>query len=376
MQAAQVLDVDVRMVMLADVFKDRLSQCRKSLDKRGVNVPDKHCHLGFDAYKKVMDSDVDLVILATPPNFRPVHLEAAVEQDKHVFMEKPAAVDPVGCRRVMAAGRRADAKGLTVVAGTQRRHERNYLAAARAVSEGAIGKVVGGTIHFCLGGGSIGFKPADVPDWEWMVRRWGGWSEMSGDHIVEQHVHSVDVMNWFLGAHPVSCVSFGERARRTGGDMYDFFSTDYEFPDEVHIHSMCRQIPRCWNRIGQLFRGERGVADITGLVSADDYYVGGLDRKSPIELPEIKGHESPYVQEHVDLLRSILRQEPINEAQNVANATLAAVMGRISAYTGRKITWNELMESDLECKPTPADFESEQVTMPAERAPVAGEISA
>lgn len=372
LEAGKVAGINVKFTMLADVFSDRLSRSREELDKLGVQVTAGGCLLGFDAYKKVMESDVDLVLLTTPPNFRPIHFAAAVAAGKHVFMEKPVAVDPPGCRSIIESGKQADAKRLSVVTGTQRRHERGYLGVAQAVKDGAIGKVLGGTIHFCLGGGGPGMKPAETPDWEWMIRHWGGWSELSGDHIVEQHVHSIDVMNWFLGTHPINCVSFGGRARRKGGNMYDFFSSDYEFPGGVHIHSLCRQVNGTWGRVGQMFRGDKGIVDLQGLVAADKTYVGGADRKSRITLPKVEGHENSYIQEHADLLASIVAQKPINEARAIAESTLTAIMGRISAYSGDQVTWDEMMESSFVCKPSAADFEAGTVKMPPEVPPVPG----
>ena len=373
LEAAKSINADVRLTVLADVFEDRLKNSRALFAKElGIKVAEDHCFLGFDAYKKVMASDVDFVLLCTPPNFRPVHFPAAVEAGKHVFMEKPVAVDPVGCHAIMDAGKVAKFKKLSVVAGTQRRHEKNYLAVAKALNHGDIGKIVGGTIHFCLSGGGIGPKPKNMQDWEWMIHSWNGWCELSGDHIVEQHVHSIDVMNWFLGTHPIQCVSFGGRARRKGGNMYDFFSTDYEFPDAVHIHSMCRQIEGCWDRIGQFFYGQKGIVDITGIVSADHVYIGSSDRKSPIRLEKSDERKSPYVQEHEDLLNSILKGKPINEAQQIAESSLTAIMGRISAYTGKAVTWDEMMASDLACQPSAADFEAGTVKMPMEEPPLPG----
>jgi predicted dehydrogenase len=372
LEAAKVANVNVKFTILADVFADRQTRSREELSKFGVEVPADGCLIGFDAYKKVMESEVDLVLLATPPNFRPSHFAAAVAAGKHVFMEKPVAVDPPGCRVIIEAGRQADAKKLSVVAGTQRRHERGYLSVAQAIKNGAIGKILGGTIHFCLGGGGPGRKPAETPDWEWMIRHWGGWCELSGDHIVEQHVHSIDVMNWFLGTHPLNCVSFGGRAKRNGGNMYDFFSSDYEFPGGVHIHSMCRQVNGTWGRVGQMFRGEKGIVDLQGLVAADKPYVGGVDHKSRITLPKLEGHANSYIQEHADLLSSIVARQPINEAQAIAESTLTAIMGRLSAYTGELVTWDDMMVSNFACTPSAADFEAGTVKMPPEVPPLPG----
>ena len=362
--AAQWLNLDVKLTMMADLFKDRMDRSRGALKDLGVDVPESRCLFGFDAYKKVMESDVDLVLLTTPPNFRSVHFPAAVAAGKHAFVEKPVAVDPAGYHAIVEAGKIAAQKNLSVVAGTQRRHEVGYNAVAKLIKDGAIGEIVGGTIHFCLGGGSIPAYTGKEPEWEFLIRHWGGWAELSGDHIVEQHVHSIDVMNWYLGTHPINCVSFGHRAQRKGGNNYDFFSTDYEFPNNVHIHSMARQVNGCWSRIGQSFRGEKGIAEVTGLVAADRVYVGSADKKNKLTLPTIEGHKNSYTNEHADLLRSIVEQKPINEAQQIAESSLTAVMGRISAYTGQMITWEEMVGSCFTCKPSPKDFAEGTVVMP------------
>ncbi|MBX3747222.1 MAG: Gfo/Idh/MocA family oxidoreductase [Verrucomicrobiae bacterium] len=372
LEAARELGVDVRLVLLGDVFEDRLERSISALRNVGIEISRGQTMLGFDAYRRIAEADVDIVLLTTPPNFRPRHLAAAVAAGKHIFVEKPIAVDPVGCRSAMETGRIATEKKLSIVAGTQRRHEPGYLAIAKAIHDGAIGRIVGGTVHFCLDGGSIGRRPPGLSDAEWMIRSWNGWAEMCGDHIVEQHVHSLDVMNWFLGTHPVNCVSFGHRLRRRGGNCYDFFSTDYEFPGGVHIHSMARQVTGTWSRIGQFFRGERGMADVTGLVFADRVYVGGADRRSPIDLGRWERTPTSYVREHMNLIRSVLDGNPINEAQNIAESSLTAVMGRMSAYNGQLVTWDEMMASNFQCTPSAEDFERGTVTLPPEEAPVPG----
>ena len=236
--AGKGLKVDVRVTALADAYKDKTDRCREGLKKEGHNVPEERCFVGFEAYKKLIATDVDIVLMATPPNFRSVHLAACVDAGKHVFMEKPVAVDPVGCRKIMEAGEAAAKKGLSVVAGTQRRHQSAYVATQKVVADGAIGRIVGGQIYWC--GGRLWYRERK-PEWddaEYMVRNWVSFAEMSGDHIVEQHVHNIDVANWFIGAHPVAAVGIGGRARRMTGDQYDFFSVDYEYPDGVHLHSM------------------------------------------------------------------------------------------------------------------------------------------
>jgi predicted dehydrogenase len=319
-------------------------------------VPKERCFGGADGYRKLIESGVDIVLMATPPVFRPLHFEACIEAGKHVFFEKPVAVDPVGCRRVIAAGEKARQKGLTAVAGTQRRHERGRMRHAAALRDGAYGRIMGGRVSWCMGAifsnRPINPKgPGDLAG----GGKWQLWVEMSGDHIVEQHVHNLDVANWYLGSHPDAAVGFGGRARRKPGNMYDFFSIDYEYPDHIHIHSTCRQCPACFNWEGEHFTYEKRPP-------------GGYKAPSPVpdEIPQEGGSQ---VQEHTDMLYWLLKGKPLNEARNVAEATATAVMGRESAFSGKRITWKAMMEDakqeiyNLQLKPTAEDFEKGDVPM-------------
>src|SRR6185503_15072069 len=211
--------VDVEIYAVCDPQEDRA----KGQAKR-YNIPAERTFFGFDGYHKLLETGVDLVILATPPAFRPVHLEAAIKAGKHVFSEKPVAVDPPGIRRYIAAAEEATKKGLSIVAGTQRRHEKSYVRNAQALKDGAIGKIVGGTIHWCQN--QLWFKKRNPgeSDAMYLARNWVNWTEMSGDHIVEQHVHNIDVALWFIGRPPVTATGFGSRERRETGNQYDFFS--------------------------------------------------------------------------------------------------------------------------------------------------------
>jgi myo-inositol 2-dehydrogenase/D-chiro-inositol 1-dehydrogenase len=355
LQAGKVLGLEMKVVALADAFEDRVRRLAGS-----HNVPKENVFVGFDAYKKVLQTDAEVVLFATPPCFRPVHLEAAIKAGKHVFMEKPVAVDPPGVRKIIEAGKLAKEKSLSVVAGTQRRHSRGYRETARAVHEGVIGKIRGGSVYWC--GGALWRREKD-PNWsdaEYLVRNWVSFSCMSGDHIVEQHVHNLDVMNWYMGAHPISALGFGMRARRKTGDQYDFHSIDFEFPEEVHIHSMCRQINDTDGGVSEHLVGEKGVA--RGIRPGDR-------KVFPEGCPEQGGD---YVQEHIDLLYGILKGQLENEAENVAISTCTAIMGRIACYTGKKIEWKHIMDPDggkpelynLTLKPTAEDFEKGPVTAP------------
>jgi myo-inositol 2-dehydrogenase/D-chiro-inositol 1-dehydrogenase len=360
-EAAKYLGSEIKVVSLADGYEDRARRLVQS-----HNVPHENVHVGFDAYQKLLKTDVEVVLLATPPAFRPLHLEAAINAGKHVFMEKPVAVDPAGCRKVMEVGELAKKKGLCIVAGTQRRHSRHYRELKKAIDEGAIGKIRGGAIYWC--GGALWRRERD-PAWsdaEYMVRNWVSFSQLSGDHIVEQHVHNIDIMNWFMNGPPVSALGFGLRARRKTGNQFDFFSIDFEYPEGVHIHSMCRQIDGTGGDVSEHLVGEKGVAH-------------GLKPKDTQVFPEgcpeyTQDKERDYVQEHIDLLWHISKGHHINEAHNVATSTAIAIMGRISAYTGKKVHWKEMMEPspeahkpeffNLAMSPSAEDFEKGTVKAP------------
>ena len=340
---------NLRITKLADVFQDRIDECRKELIKeKGVEIADEDCHTGFDSYMKVMDSDVDLVILASPPYFRPEHFRAAVEAGKHVFMEKPVAVDPVGVRSVIASAKKAETKDLCVVTGTQRRHQRDYIETFRQVMKGTIGNLVAGN---CYWNQSHLWYKERLPEWtdmEYMIRDWVNWLWLSGDHIVEQHIHNIDVINWFTGNYPIRAIGFGSRHRRVTGDLYDNFSVDYIYEGDLHIHSMCRQIDDCANNVSEFIRGEKGYTNCINKIWNNE---GELiwEYKYPLdENGQPSGLKiSPYDQEHIDLVTAIRTNKPVVEAEATAKTNLAAIMGRVSAYTGKEVTWDEMMQSDL-----------------------------
>ena len=338
---------NLQIVAMADVFQDRLDSSKERIKKQtGQEAPAENCFIGFDAFKKVIDSGVDVVILATPPHFRPEHFAAAIDARKHVFMEKPVAVDPVGARSIMDTYEKANALGLTVVTGTQRRHQRHYLEAYKKVMDGAIGEIRAARCYWL--GGQLWYKTrrSGWSDMEYMIRDWVNWRWLSGDHIVEQHVHNIDVVNWFTGMHPISAVGFGARMRRVTGDQYDFFSVDFEMENGIHVHSMCRQINGCERNVSESLVGTKGQLDIS-------HGWAKIYKRDGSLLWEWKGKEkSPYNQEHIDLVTAIRTGKQINEAKNTAISTLTAVMGRISAYTGKKVTWDEMMKSDLRLGPT------------------------
>ena len=245
-------NLQVQFVATGDWFKGRAEEAGKR-----YGVPKEQCFGGADCYKKVLEAAPDVVLMAQPPAFRPLHFEAVIQAGKHVFFEKPSAVDPPGVRRVIKAGEAAKQKGLCVVAGTQRRHEKGYNDGARAIKDGVRGRVVAGRVAWNMGA-IFTNTPINAKSPDDLVGPWNIWVEMSGDHICEQHVHNLDIANWYVGSHPISAGGFGFRARRKAGNMYDHFSVDLEYPKNVHIHSMCRQIADCWDWVGEDFVYERG----------------------------------------------------------------------------------------------------------------------
>lgn len=341
----------IRLTALGDVFPDRLEGLRKmASEKLGQEVPDENCFIGFDAYQKVIDSGVDMIIDTTPPVFRPDHFKYAVQKGVHSFLEKPVAVDAKGYRTVMAAAKQAQAKGLCVVCGTQRHHQRPYVEAFRKIQEGYIGEITGGNVYWNQGMLWYRNREKGWSDMEWMIRDWVNWKWLSGDHIVEQHVHNIDVFLWMSGYKVAKATGFGARHRRITGDQYDQFSIDFEMENGVHLHSMCRQIDGCSNAVGEIIYGTKGswnsfdheIKDLDGNV------VWKFDNEKAET--EFRQH-NPYVLEHVDLVNHIRKGEPIDEATACAMSTLAGVMGRTAAYTGDTVTWDAMSQSELDYLP-------------------------
>jgi myo-inositol 2-dehydrogenase/D-chiro-inositol 1-dehydrogenase len=345
---------NVTITALGDVFKDRIDSCREKIkNKFNIDVPEENCFIGFDAFQKVIDSGVDVVILATPPKFRPVHFEAAVNARKHIFMEKPVAVDPVGIRSVIASAKKAESMNLKIVTGTQRRHQLDYIEVYKQVATGAIGDIVSANAYWNQNQLWFRNPKAEWSEMEWMIRDWVNWLWLSGDHIVEQHVHNLDVINWFTGLYPTKAVGFGSRQRRVTGDQYDNFSVDYVYDNGMHMHSMCRQINGCVNNVSEWIRGTKGSTNCQNKI----FDLAGNEIYSytyPVNENGEAGKSvkiSPYIQEHIDLVTCIRQDIAVNEAEGTAMSCLVAMMGRVSAYTGKAVTLEEMMNSDMKLGP-------------------------
>ena len=338
----------ITVTALGDTFADRLESLKKDLaEKHNQVVPDANCFVGFDAYKKVIDSGVDMVIIATPPVFRPVHFQYATEKGVHSFLEKPIAVDPKGYRMIMATAKQAQAKNLSVVTGTQRHHQRPYVEAFQKIQEGMIGEITGGNVYWNQP--QLWFKPRrkEWCDTEWMVRDWVNWKWLSGDHIVEQHVHNIDVFLWMSGLKPVKATAFGGRHRRITGDQYDMFSVDFEMENGIHMHSMCRQINGCANNVGEFIQGTKGSWNSYNHEIKD--LDGNVIWKYDEEAAKAQYQQfDPYTLEHVDWVNHIRKGTMHDEATECAISCLAGVMGRESAYTGATVTWDEMSQSPID----------------------------
>ncbi|MBN1360026.1 MAG: Gfo/Idh/MocA family oxidoreductase [Sedimentisphaerales bacterium] len=350
-------DDNVELVAMGDMFKDRLNACRANLTRNlaaKVKVTDETCFVGWDAYEQVLATDVDLVILTTPPHFRPMHLKAAVEAGKHVFMEKPVAVDPVGVRSVIASSELADQKNLTIVAGTQMRRISHLVEAVKRIHDGAIGEIRGGQcvrLSEAMRGWGPQQRHADWSDMEWQLRRWLFMTWLSGDFIAEMHVHNLDVMNWAIGSHPVQCVALGGRQQRIEpefGDVYDHFAVEYEYPNGLRVEYMGWQMDTAYGRNDQRLAGTKGSV----------YMDFGVARFEGNNAAEVAWDQyNPCLTQHKDQIVAIRRGQRLNEGRRIAESTLTSIMGRMSAYTGRAMKWDwALNTSKLDLSPPAYEF--------------------
>lgn len=337
---------NVKIVGLADVFEDKLKAAREKMEKASgrmkekVDIKDDMCFVGLDAYKKLLATDIDIVIHATPPYARPMHIEAAVDAGKHIFTEKPIAVDPAGVRRFIKAVEKAKEKKLCFVTGTQRRHSKAYIETVKRIQDGEIGEIMACRAYW---NGSLPFSHDRDPKWndlEYRLRNWYNQVWTCGDNIVEQHIHNIDVINWVMGAHPVKVVASGGRAWKPKeekyGDLWDNFSCDFEYANGVHMFSFSRHWNNSKDDVWEEVKGTKGVSNC-----------------------QDKGKDdiSPTVQEHIDLVKSICGITPyLNTGIETAESTMTAIMGRMAAYTGQELKWDDALNADLSIVPEDLDF--------------------
>ncbi len=365
--ARQALSTEgpVELVAVADAFGDRLDEGLQAISKSlgdksdRVKVDDDHKFTGFDAYQKVLASDVDLVILSTPPGFRPIHFEAAINAGKHVFMEKPVAVDAPGVRQVLNSVRAAKEQNLAVGVGLQRHHQNTYLETMKRIKDGAIGDVIALRCYWNGGGVWDPRKSRDEvsSEMEYQMRNWYYYTWLCGDHIVEQHIHNLDVCNWVMDGYPVKARGMGGRQVRTDpkyGEIFDHFAVQYEYEDGTPMFSECRHIRNVWNSVSEYAHGSKGVANISGasITSGDDKW---RYREKKID---------PYQQEHDDLFAAIRAGHSYNEGENGALSTMTAILGRLVTYSGKEVTFEEALNSDISIMPEKFAWDANPPSLP------------
>jgi predicted dehydrogenase len=350
-EGAKATNKNIQVIALADLFDNRMDDCHRNLQKVGYEVPKERQFLGFNAHQKLLAiPEINYVILATPPHFRPAHLKAAIEAGKNVFMEKPAAVDVPGVKSVIESGELAKKKGLAIVAGTQRRHSPNYVETIKRIHDGAIGDITYAKAYW--NGGEIWVidREQGWSDVEWQIRNWNCFNWLSGDHVVEQHVHNLDVMNWVLGTHPIKAVSgLGGRQSRVGtrhGNIFDHFACEFEYPNGVTMFSQCRQINHTHDNVSEFVRGTKGKSNC-----ADEIIPNS---GSPWQFGQ-KGF-APYRIEHADLIASIRDGKPLNEAKQIAESTMTGILAREACYSGQEIKWDDAMKSTFVRGPKEVKF--------------------
>jgi predicted dehydrogenase len=344
---------------MADVLEDRVRRSLKALGEveeiqDRIDVPESRQFVGFDSYKRVMDLDVDVVLLTTPPVFRPLQYAAAIEAGKHVFMEKPCCVDGPGYRSLMQTNKAADSKNLKVVVGLQRRHQASYLEGIKKIHDGAVGDIILIRTYFNMPGRGPDYqrRPSTVSEMEWQVRRWGRFTWLSGDHIVEQAVHEIDIANWIKQDEtPVKANGMGGREVRIGcgnGQIFDHHFVEYIYADGARHYAQAKQQPGGWTHVSDNVHGTKGVMT----VGSGPYGMGGSSTYSGGEQRTLEAEmESPYRREHQDLIDAIHADSKLNDGHHGATSSMTAVMGRMATYSGDEVTWEQATNSELELAP-------------------------
>ena len=361
-----------KLVAMADAFSDRLDGSLNELKKKHegkVQVTEENKFIGFDGYKKAIEL-ADVVILATPPGFRPIHFEEAVRQGKHVFMEKPVATDAPGVRKVLAAAQEAKNKNLKVGVGLQRHHQLGYLETLKRINDGAIGDIVNMRVYWNDGGVWVRPRQPGQSEMEYQMRNWYYFNWLCGDHINEQHIHNLDVANWVLTqqekaspdeqAHPIRCNGMGGRQVRTGkeyGEIFDHHAVEYEYASGARVFSQCRHIRGCWSSVSEHAAGTKGICDVSG------HRITGPNAWRM----ERGGARDPYQQEHDDLFDAIRNNKPYNEAVRGAYSTMTSIMGRMATYSGVVVNWDEALNSEISIMPKEFRWDAQPPVLPDER---------
>lgn len=359
---------NIKLVAMADAFKDNLDTAYNTLKEKfgdKIDVPDSRKYIGFDGYKAAI-KEADVVLLATPPGFRPLHFEEAVNAGKHVFMEKPVAVDIPGIRKVLASAEEAKRKKLNVVVGLQRRYQNNYREAIKRIQDGAIGDIYSGQVYWNSGGVWVRPRQAGQSEMEYQMRNWYYFNWLCGDHIVEQHVHNIDVANWVKGKYPISIQGTGSRAHRTEkeyGEIYDNFAVELTYDDGTVVYSQCRHFEGISNRVDETFQGSKGRV----YMSAGNQAVLWDARGNEIYRHDPKGNPNAYQQEHKELFEAIAKNEyKFDNAEYGAYSTLTGIIGRLACYTGKVIKWDKALLSEIDLSPANYAWDAQPKVLPDE----------
>ncbi|TKC12158.1 Gfo/Idh/MocA family oxidoreductase [Pedobacter polaris] len=359
---------NIKLVAMADAFQDRLDASYKLIAERfkdKVDVPKERQFVGFDAYQKAI-ALADVVLLVTPPGFRPMHFEEAVKQGKHIFMEKPVAVDSPGIRKVLAAAELAKQKKLNVVVGLQRRYQTNYRETLKRIQDGAIGDVVSGQVYWNSGGVWVKPRTANQTEMEYQMRNWYYFNWLCGDHIVEQHVHNIDIANWVKNAYPVSVQGTGSRAWRTGknyGEIYDNHAVELKYADGSVIYSQCRHFEGTSNRVDESFQGTKGKV----YLSANNSGILWDHQGKEIFSHNTKGNANPYQTEHDELFDAISKREyKFWDAERAAKSCFTAIIGRYATYSGGIIKWDEALKAENNLFPEKLAWDAMPKSLPDE----------
>ena len=351
----------VKLVAVADAFADNAKNAANALKrehKDKVDVTDETIFSGFDAYKKVIDAGVDMVILATPPGFRPMHFEYAVKQGKNVFMEKPVAVDAPGVRQVLAAAEEAKRKNLKVGVGLQRHHSAMYNETIKRINDGAIGDLVLLRVYWNDAGVWVRPRKPEQTEMEYQMRNWYYFNWLCGDHITEQHIHNLDVANWVKGAYPAKAQGQGGRQVRTGkdhGEIFDHHVVEFTYPDGTVMLSQCRHQPDCWRSVSEHAHGTKGTCDLSG---------GRITTRDGKDWRWNARDANPYQVEHDHLFDAIRNNKAFSEAENGAKSTMTSILGRMATYSGQEIKWDDAIKSEIALRPEGYTFDSKPPTVP------------
>ena len=359
-------DAGVELVAMADAFPDQIENSLKAISEeldgeRRIKVKEKNRYSGFNAYQKAIDL-ADVVILTTPPGFRPLHFEYAVNNDKHIFMEKPVATDANGIRKVLKAAKLAESKKLNVVVGLQRRYQKSYKAINDLIEKGNIGKIVSGQVYWNSAGVWVRKRKPSQTEMEYQMRNWYYFNWLCGDHILEQHIHNIDVANWFIGEYPKSAQGMGGRQVRNGidhGEIFDHHFVEFTYPSGAVISSQCRHQPGTKSNVSEVFQGTKASV----FTSGDNGKIIDNNGTETYKY-DSRGDESPYQIEHNMLFESIRSGGVINNAEYAAKTTLTAIMGRMATYTGKEITWDQALNSKQVLVPDNLSWDSPPPVLP------------